>query len=260
MKSKIISKTLVVSVILSMVAGVYWQVKAQDEVVNYLQNRFEQKNIPVTEVTVLERFPLSIQVVIQAKNPWITAEDVRTMRLVDREVLIFAPQQGYVIDGYTRVLEGSDGKQLDLTIQKPDIEKISRVNFSRAILPDFVVQRLVSESINKYLNEYNLENLTLDVDISSDEGLQTLSLYAKVDSMEQANNAAFFLWSFPHFSIIDDINAKGARIVFYRAKIADEYDETLFNYSLDTEMGSGGWTIDNRLRNPSGGSSPPPAP
>jgi hypothetical protein len=51
--------------------------------------------------------------------------------------------------------------------------------------------------------------------------------------------------------------AQGARIVFYRAKIIGENDDTLFDYVLDTEMGSGGWTIDDKLQNPSGDGLPP---
>ncbi|MBI5823960.1 MAG: hypothetical protein HZB18_08045 [Chloroflexi bacterium] len=259
MKSKLMSRILVVLISISVVAGVYVRVNAQEEVVNYLYGRFKQKNIPVTEITVLEKSPLNLQVVIQSANPWVTAEDIKIMSMVDREIFVFARQQGYYVDAYTLILEDSQGKQLDSTTKQPDIESNSHLNFSPATLTDEVVQNMALERMNSYLDKFKLDNVNLTINISSDEGLQTLTLDVRTDSLGKANDIALFLWALPDTSFIDDLNAQGARIVFYRAKIIGENDDTLFDYVLDTEMSSGGWTIDDRLQNPSG-DGPPPAP
>ncbi len=123
MKSKLIIRLLVAIVSLGVAVGVYWKVNAQEEMINFLYGEFEQKNIPVTEITILERTPLSIQIMIQARNPWTTAEDIHAMSLVDREIQFFAAREGYKIDSYTKILIGSDGKQLEITTQKTDPER-----------------------------------------------------------------------------------------------------------------------------------------
>ncbi len=57
MKSKLLPRILVFLISISVVAGVYVRVNAQDELVNYLYGRFKQKNIPVTEIQYNGRPP-----------------------------------------------------------------------------------------------------------------------------------------------------------------------------------------------------------
>lgn len=258
MKSKLLSKLLIILISISLITGVYMQVNAQEEIVNYLYDRFEQKNIPVIEITVLEKSPLSLQIVIQSENQWVTGEDMRLMKLVDREVLVFARQEGYFVDSYTRILKDSHGNQIDLVIQKPDLEKISRANFSHATLSDSVVQNMIEGRIKSEINKFSLNDVELKINVVSDlDGLQTLTLDAMITSLEQANNAVNFLMGLPYLSVIDEVNLQGGRIVFYIAKVTDENNENLFNYVLDIEMQSGSLIIDNKLQNPRGdGPSP----
>ncbi len=106
-------------------------------------------------------------------------------------------------------------------------------------------------------NTFSVGDVIFDISISSDEGLQTLTVNAMAESLDQANKISFFLWALPDTSLIGDINSQGARIIFYKAKLIDENNELLFDYVMDLEMGSGGWNIDDRLQNPSGDGPPP---
>ena len=80
-KLKTLSKALLVIVLISLVFGSYLQVRAQQEIVNYLTERLKQQNVPVVEVDIPKRFPLHIQISIQS------ASDGKKLRQMTRSTL-----------------------------------------------------------------------------------------------------------------------------------------------------------------------------
>jgi|CXWL01.1.fsa_nt_gi hypothetical protein len=225
---------------------------AQEGVVTYLEERFKQKNIPITEITVLQETPLRLQIVVQGSSQGVTTDDMVMLKSIDREVFIFARQQGYLVESYISILNDNQGNQLDWTKQYADLDKITALNMSHATLSDEVVQKIVSGRIHPYLKEYNLDDKNIIINISSEEGLQTLTFQLETASLEEADTAAFFFWTLSHFPLFSEINEQGAQIVWYRAKITNENGENLFDYFYDFQLDSGGWTQAERLQSPNG--------
>ena len=252
-RSKLPLRIVLILIGISAAVGLYMRVNAQEGVVTYLEERFEQKNIPVTEITILQETPLHLQIVVLGSNQGVTTDDMIMLKSIDREVFIFARQQGYLVDSYIRILRDNQGNQLDQTKQYAEVDRITALNLSHAVLSDEAVQNMVSEGIHPYLKEYNLDDANIIINISSEEGLQTLTFKLETASLEEADTAAFFFWTLSHFPLFSEINEQGAQIVWYRAKITDENGENLFDYFYDFQLGSGGWTQAERLQSPSGG-------
>jgi hypothetical protein len=223
---------------------------AQEDVVRYLGDKFEEQNIPVVEITVLDASPLRLRIVVQSADEWTNTDDTVILNAVDRAVFIYARQEGFVIESLVRILQDSQGKQLDYTEKQADSERLDQIlalNISSAILTDEDTKTLLLEEINPFLDEYNLHGVPIALDVSSTDGYQTLTLNLQTSSLDDANNAAFFFWSLPHFSLFNKVNSEGAKIVLYRAKIIDEKGANLLDYMYDFQLGSGGWTQDERL-------------
>lgn len=258
--SKLFLGIILVLIVVGVAIATFLQANAQEDVIHYLEGKFKDQNIPVVEITILKASPLSLRIIVQSADEWTTTDDTVILNAVDRAVFIYARQDGYAVESLVRILQDSQGKQLDYTEKGADSEQLDKIltlNASLSILTDEDTKTLLSEKINHFLDEYNLQDAPVTLDVSSIDGYQTLTLELKTSSLDVANNAAFFFWSLPHFTLFDEIKADGANIALYRAKIIDENGKNLFDYFYDFQLGSGGWTQDERLQSPSGGGPVP---
>ena len=172
-RTKLVIITLLILVGISVV--VYTQVGAREDVVAYLNGRFKEKNIPVVEITILEESPLRLQIVVQNKYSWVTIDDQVILNEVDREVFIFALQNGYFVKSYIRILQDREGRELDRTEQGASINEIITLALPQAALSDNATRKMVIEKFTPFLEEYKVDTKNTTFDISSADGLQTLT-------------------------------------------------------------------------------------
>lgn len=234
------------------IAGSLSQASAQEDVIRYLDKNFKEENVPVVEITILEEEPLRLRIIVQSADEWTTTEDMVILNSVERAVFVDAPADGYIVESLESILQDSQGKQLDYTKQDANKKQLERVLASgkRLLeLTDEKTRNLLIKKINPFLDEYNLDGVPITVDVSSTEGKQTVNLGLQTSSLDTANSAAFFFWVLPNFALFDEVNAEGANLVLYRAKIIDENGVRLLDLVHDFQLGSGGWTQSERLIN-----------
>ena len=257
-KTKIFSAIVLILVIVAVFTSL--RVAAQEDVVHYLKSYFEEQRIPVSEIAILESSPLRLRIIVQSVDEWTNIEDTIILNAVDRAVFVHAHEKGYVVESLVRILQDNQGRQLDYTEKSVDfkqIEKILNQDTLHLALTDKETKEFLTGKIEPFLDEYNLHGNPIVFEVASVDGYQTLTLEMKTDSLDVANNAAFFFWSLPHFALFDDANIAGASIALYRARITDENGDDLFDYIYDFQLGSGGWTQDERLQPLGGGESEP---
>lgn len=257
--NKLISHIIFILFTAGIVIVLSTQVNAQEGIIRYLDEKFKEQNIPVTEIEILQDSPLRLQIVVQSADEWTTTDDTIVLNTVDRTVFISARQNRYFVESLVRILEDSQGKQLDYTEIGVDSERIDQIlasNTNALALTDENTKALLLEKIHPFLDEYNLKGAPITLDVSSIDNYQTLTLELHTSSLDVADNAAFFFWSLPHFSLFNEVNADGANIALYRAKIKDETGANLLDYMYDFQLGSGGWTKDERLQALGEGTAP----
>src|SRR6185436_5916210 len=110
---KLISRILLFSILATIVFGVYSQAKAQGEIALYLKERLTQENVPVVAVTIIQKFPINLQITIQSTSDGEKAspEDPINLNLVRREVIL-ANREGYFVERFVIVLLDNKGAQM----------------------------------------------------------------------------------------------------------------------------------------------------
>lgn len=240
MKHKKLFLGIVILIVTAVTLGLYTQVIAQQEVVEYLKERLEKQNISVVELTISRRLPLCLEVIIQS-----TSEDEKAMpddpinlHTVRREVIL-ARQQGYVIDSFTLILLNRQGKTLFWAETPVDIENV-RLGISQSEMKDGETKNLIDERLD-------LHGMSVtDLEVSSSGGIQTLILQLSTSSLEEANQ------TLPHFMpslrpLIEEVNVQGAQVVVCRIELVDEKGQVLLKYLLDLQTDSETWWMADGL-------------
>ena len=214
------------------------QVGSQQDVVNYLQERFQQQNIPVSEIIILNPDPLQIEITVQSLSDGEvgTPEDSMNVLMVSREVKL-ANKNGYHIAALVTNLINKSGVSLYQDSGPLNDEIISSVetfDLSKPVLSDEVTKDLVA----KRLNLYGL-SLT-SIDVNTFDGIQTVTLKLSTESEGEASRS---LSSFiPYLQVVfPDVNAQGAQIGLCKVELRGKDDELLFNYTLDIQTRESSW-------------------
>ena len=124
MKHKLLLGILLVLTVAGITFGLYTQVVAQQEVVEYLKERLERQNIPVVDITIRRLLPLRLEITVQSMSEGEKAlpDDPTNLHIVRQEVTL-ARQQGYIIDSFTLILLNSQGKTIFWSETPVDIVK-----------------------------------------------------------------------------------------------------------------------------------------
>lgn len=264
MKNSKLIPTLIIIIIADGIFGYYSVAQARkQEVVEYLSQRFQAANLPVTDIEVVELSPLRLQIVVQSLSDYITPEDSINLHKVDREVFIVARKNDYNIERYTRILKSSNGEQLykaDLgtTYIQQAIEDMSSPGIS-----DNDVKKILTDQISLWIEQYKIQETKIKIDVSTIDGGQYLEISLEAPSLEEAYNVFGFLRSkliYPTDSLIAEVNAQGGRIVMCTYKIEDDKRNTLFFYFFDYQLQRGTWSSAEKFEVDLGVSDPPPAP
>lgn len=264
MKKSRIILVLGMLTILSGISGYYTVAEARkQEVVDYLRQRFQSANLPVTDIEVIELTPLRIQIVVQSLGDYITPEDSINLHKVDREVFIVARKNDYYIERYTRILRNNKGEQLykaDLgtTYIQQAIEDMGSPGKS-----DNEAKKILADQINLWVEEYQIQETKAKIDVSTIDGGQYLEITFEAPSIEEAYKVFGFLSSkliYPKDSLIVEVNAQDGRIVMCMYKIEDAKKNTLFFYFFDYELQKGTWSNMDNFEVDLGGGGPPSIP
>ncbi|MBI5965309.1 MAG: hypothetical protein HY863_17675 [Chloroflexi bacterium] len=231
---------IVVGVAVGVVVSLSAKTGAQNDVVTYLEERYKQQNIPIAEITVLQESPLRLQIVIQTAGDGRTGtpDDPINFHMVEREVVL-AAKKGYFVGSFSRVFVNSKGEKFPKA-DTPVYTDPDTLNVAPSRIADNVTKDMVSEDLNLY--GMSLVNM----DVSSSDGLQSLTLQVSSLSLEEANRAGpELVASLP--DLIHKINAQGAQIQICRFEIRDEKGEILLNYLLDLQLHSQSWWADEKF-------------
>lgn len=234
-------RTILVLILAGIMGGSYIQVRAQEDIVNYLEERLKQQNVPVVGIKITREFPLQLEITVQSTsdgsrgNP----EDPINYHLVEREVVL-ARQNGYFVESLTRIFLSPQGKEIATATTHVKSLEFMFLDNTPSRIADSPTKILVTDKI--YL--YGMS--ATDISVASSEGLQTLRLQLSAPSLNEVNKTLTqFMFSLR--PLIADINANGAHIVICKLEIRDEKGNLLLNYMLDLQMDSENWWMADGL-------------
>lgn len=238
---KPLSKILLVIVIVCIGLGSYMQVRAQQSVLAYLDERFKQKNIPVKEIRITQKLPLRLEIIIQSAGDGTLGapEDPINYHLVEREIVL-ARQQGFFIESFTRVFINNQGQQIAASNTHIKLFEYMFLDTPSARISDSSAKTIVVEKANLYgMSATNIEIKPLDE-------VQALNMQLTTPSLEEVNKVLpqFMLSLRP---LINDVNQNGASIAVCRLEIRDEKGNMLLNYMLDLQIDSENWWMADGL-------------
>ena len=232
---KLLWVILLVLVVVGITFGLYTEVIAQQEVVEYLKGRLERQNIPVVEITIHRLLPLRLEIIIQSMSEDEKAlpDDPINLNIVRREVIL-ARRQGYSIDRFTLILYNSQGK----TIFWADETPVSIEEATLELPPSKLDDATIKNMINERLNLYGMS--IVNTEVTSYDGIQTLILQLSTPSLEDANQALpYFMPSLR--PLIAEINTQGGQIVICKVELRDDKGQLLLKYLLDLQLDSETW-------------------
>jgi len=231
---------LLFSILATIVFGVYAQAKAQGEIAAYLKERLTQENVPVVAVTIIQKFPINLQITIQSTSNGEKAspEDPINLNLIRREVVL-ANLEGYFVERFVIILLDNNGAQMARVEHSTEIGDLL-INTRSSTIADQVVR-------SKLYDELNLYGMSLtSLDISSSNSIQTANISISTLSLDIANQAL------PQFmpslrSTLENINSQGAQIANCKLELKDEHGNLLLNYILDLQLRAENWWMADNL-------------
>ncbi len=258
--SKSLLWILLILVTAGIAIGLFAQAQAQKQkvegIIQYLEQRFAQENIPVREITILSESPLRLEIIIQSTSDFETPDDFMNVHKMDRDVFVLARLHDYIVDSYVRIMVNPQGRQTDYLEQDSKFKYIP-IDTSPSHLPDAVALGMARDKINALIDKYDLRQISvINTDVSSSEGFQTLTLQLEAASLEEANKALALTQ--PMYPMLKEINAQGAQIAVYHVLIKDKEGDLLVNYLYDLQLEYESIRMDKSLD--SSGIFPAPAP
>jgi hypothetical protein len=242
--TKLLLRLLLLVTIVAGIFGYYSHAQAQRkaDVVEYLNQRFQSRNLPVISIEILELSPLKLQIVVESMGDDITPQDLKNLRKVDREVFIVAHKNGYIVERYTRILQDSQGNQLYKLEQGPaEVNQPTRP----PTVSDNDVRKLLRKRVESLLNEHGIPNVKVTIDVYTIDGSQSLDMQIAVSSIDEAYSAFGFLHDnliYPLDPVIAAVNDQGGQIIVTSYEIIDNEDQILFFYVFDYQLQRGTWS------------------
>lgn len=226
--------------------GYYSYAQAEKaEITEYLSQRFQAKDIPVTEIQILELSPLRLEIIVQSAGESITPEDLKNLHKVDRELFIVAQKNGYDIKRYVRILQNSQGKQLYKLDQGAKENQSGLTNANSPGANPHDLEALVGSQINSLVAKYHLQNTKFTIEVSDIDAGQSLDIQFTTPSVEEAFSVLGFLNDqliYPVDPLIENLNTQGGQIVVSTYEIKDDKGNILYYYLYDYQLQSGTWS------------------
>jgi hypothetical protein len=206
----------------------------KQDVVSYLKQRLQQQNVPLSQIKVLQDSPLELEITLQSLSIGDRSlpEDFMNEHLTVREVVL-ANRQGYKIHGLTRIVQNINGEIIDWFWTK--IENGIRYT---ELGPARIANSQANDIARQKVNAHGMS--ISELNISSLDGLQVLTLHLSAKSLEEANR------ELPPFidslrPLATDMNARGTQIAMINVEVKGERGEILLNYVMDLQFRTVGW-------------------
>jgi hypothetical protein len=213
----------------------YKRTRAQQDVVEFLKNRLQEKNISLVGISVIEPSPhLHLEITFRGLSEGETSriDQLVNADTVKREIFL-ASQYGYTIEKVTIIRLDQLGKQVGWEEIPVDAQYVN-FHVSPAALDDRATKNIVLEKMD--LGGWSL----VDATVMTSEGLQTLTIRLSTPSLEEANKILdTFLSSLRPF--LDNINTQGAQIVTCIVELSDEKGQLLLAYLYDLQIHEEMW-------------------
>lgn len=252
---KLFSWSILLLVVFLSIFG-HTRIRAQKDVADYLEERLKQQNVPIVGITVIQEFPVQLEITIQSMGHGElgVSENPINLSILDREIFL-ARQQGYFVERYSRITLNKQGEEVAKSEHRKKI--IDQLFLDIDTSPSRNTDAITADYANEMINLYGM-TATNQV-ITSEKGMQFLTLELSVPSIADANQ---MLPAFMHSlrPSIENINARGSHIVVCRVILKDEEEKLLLNYILDLQLTSEHWWMDENLTNSWFSVPAPPAP
>lgn len=228
------------------------QGSAQVDGIQALEERLLKLGIPVKTVTVTNKSPLEIEIVLHSSgnDGRFSQDDIVNKFLAVREVELAHLNFAILIKSYRLILVAENGNPIyDSTIYlSPDLpsQKVSKVASSSVNVSE------TKEILEQSIDLHGFDLVTLDIPssyITSDNSkLVTLNLSTgtTIEKTDASQIDKFFVSLRPQIDAIN--NSYGTRIVLIHILILDTNGKLLVNYLEDFETGKQSSWVDENIK------------
>ncbi len=218
------------------------QVNAQEQSVDDIFDRLEQKGVPVLKVSTIHRLPYRIEIDLQSasQSDDLALEDNWFMQLAHREATL-AYRIGIRLASYRLNVYNAAGALIYATetyLYPEDLSQNSQP--ARTQVDNQNAEQIVAGNLQ--LAGLKLDELAVTPEDSLGGNGQILLIQVSGKDLADVNGSLpKFLDSF--FQLLDTINAQhGTNIVLCHLRVIDAKGEVLLDYVRDLEGGSTQWT------------------
>jgi hypothetical protein len=209
--------------------------RAQEDVVGYLQRRFQQLGLPITSVKIIRQQPLELEVTLLSAGDMGkgTPDDPINYHQVIREIEL-AAEQGYTVDTYSTVVVNARGDRIAAAMAQTKAPAEMWLDTAPAQVSDAAVALSIGSGIS--LGELTVSTL----EVESTGGLQNLALVLSAPSMEVANREMSALM-YSVGPLVNRLNKMGAHVVSCRVSLLTTSGVLLVDYVADYRVGVENW-------------------
>ncbi len=224
------------------------RVNAQNEIVATLTERLTKQEVPIKDITVQNRIPLQIEIVLQSSSSGATRshKDFWYKHLAWREATL-AYRLGLRLHRFTLILLNTQGEILswDQIYLYPDDLVHHSLSPDSSELDNKATEELVADRINLY--GMSLDSTRVSTGVGGYDDVQMLTIQLSVQDIPIANRALVqFMPSLR--PLLENVNAEpGTRIAICRIELVDSQDELVLEYLWDLEIGRHTWHMADSL-------------
>jgi hypothetical protein len=218
------------------------QIRAQNELVNGIAKRLNQRGVPVKYVTMIKQAPYEIEIALQSASETerMTLDDIWFRRMAEHEAKL-AYRYGPRLDSYRLIIFNESGKEIfsskrfiypDDLSEHISLPKEPRIDNQQA--KEIVAERIV-------LSGLSLDRLEVLSDPVKGDSEQILEIQVSAQDLEAANRSLpAFLSSY--FPLAASMNREaGTYFIFSHLRLVDQQGNVLLDHVKDVEVGGESW-------------------
>ncbi len=230
---------------LLMAATLASDVRPVQALITELKARLVHSGVPVKDITLVTREPISISITLQSATTGDhgTDQDAWNELMTEREAAL-AHKFGLQLDRLTLILVNQEGNTLTSMIRSmnPRAYPLAYTQFSpnNKKLDDQATAQLISQLLS--FDGITVDQVSVTTGVGSEPDVQSVSIRLIASSLEAANRAIPELMSFSHVDL-ERINQESAfsMVAILSLWILDENGNELFDFTYDIQLGKQNW-------------------
>lgn len=243
-KSLPVVNLIIIAILILICSGLsFFEVHAQDEVVQDLYNRLIQDGVPVVDIETISRIPYKIAINLQSasSDDSLSIDDNWNMVLTHREATL-SYRTGIRLASYKVDVLNNLGKVIssaEYFIYSQDISQNEKAG--AAVVDNETTRELIR-------SELNTGDLSIDIlDVYQDQGIepsgQVFILQVSGQDLQQVNGSLpGFMGSFLH--MLDSVNSQyGTNLDLCHLRVKDKAGNILIDFVRDLDGGTSQWTL-----------------